>query len=135
MWQRSVGGAAVGSTVRITNVVCGIPPEQLEGLIREKTLDLQDLSATQRQLISNLQKELDLNQRQVRAAFDILGEKDIPAERLAAKLVEIAERFKECGPQPLSSPVMIQRWPFLKRRRRTPSMQAISPEPMKCWLM
>src|SRR5215213_9997115 len=90
----AVGGAAVGSTVRITNVVCGIPPEQLEGLIREKTLDLQDLSATQRQLISNLQKELDLNQRQVRAALEILGEKDIPSERLALKLVEIAERFK-----------------------------------------
>src|SRR3954465_2583764 len=91
----AVGGAAGGSHVRVTNAVCGIPPEQLEGLIREKTLDLQDLSATQRQLISNLQKDLDLNQRQVRAAFDILGEKDIPAERLAAKLVEIAERFKE----------------------------------------
>src|SRR3954447_3581396 len=90
-----IGGAAVGNTVRITNVVCGIPPEQLEGLIREKTLDLQDLSATQRQMISNLQKELDLNQRQVRAVFDILGEKDIPPERLPAKLVEIAEHFKE----------------------------------------
>ena len=39
--------------------------------------------------------ELDLNQRQIRAALGILGENDIPPERLAAKLVEIAERFTD----------------------------------------
>ena len=83
----AVGGAAVGSTVRITNVVCGIPPEQLEALIRDKTRD-------QGRIISLLEEKLDLNQRQVTAALEILGEKDIPPERLAAKLVEIAERFK-----------------------------------------
>src|SRR4051812_43153334 len=55
-----IGGASIGNTVRIANVVCGIPPEQLEALIREKTRDLQDLSDTRRQLISSLQKELDL---------------------------------------------------------------------------
>src|SRR5262249_49684245 len=38
---------------------------------------------------------LDLNVSQVRAALAILGENDIPPERLAAKLVEIAERFKD----------------------------------------
>ncbi len=37
---------------------------------------------------------MDLNERQVRAALGIVGENDIPPERLAAKLVEIAERFK-----------------------------------------
>src|SRR6187200_1195922 len=84
----AVGGAAVGSTVRITNVVCGIPAEQLEALIRDKTRD-------QGRIISLLEEKLDLNQRQVRAALDILGEKDTPPERLAAKLGEIAERFKE----------------------------------------
>jgi hypothetical protein len=30
----------------------------------------------------------------------MLGEKDIPPERLAAKLVEIAERFKACREPP-----------------------------------
>jgi tetratricopeptide (TPR) repeat protein len=33
--------------------------------------------------------------RQVRAALGILGENDIPPERLAGKLVEIAERFRD----------------------------------------
>jgi tetratricopeptide (TPR) repeat protein len=91
----AIGGAAVGNTIKIENVVCNIPPEQLEPLIRLRTRDLQDLSASQRQVISLLEEKLDLNLRQVRAAFEILGEKDIPPERLAAKLVEIAERFRE----------------------------------------
>jgi tetratricopeptide (TPR) repeat protein len=38
---------------------------------------------------------VDLNERQVRASLGILGENDIPPERLAAKLVEIAERFRD----------------------------------------
>ena len=38
---------------------------------------------------------MDLNGRQVRAALAILGENDVPQERLASKLVEIAERFKD----------------------------------------
>jgi hypothetical protein len=46
-------------------------------------------------VIAKLEGELDLNQRQIRAALSILGEKDIPPERLAVKLVEIAERFKD----------------------------------------
>jgi hypothetical protein len=90
----AVGGAAVGNAIKIENVVCNIPPEQLEPLIRLRTRDLQDLSASQRQVISLLEEKLDLNLHQVRAAFDILGEKDVPPERLAAKLVEIAKRFK-----------------------------------------
>src|SRR6516165_5360235 len=46
-------------------------------------------------LIANLESQLDLNQRQIRAALEILGENNIPPERLAGKLVEIAERFEE----------------------------------------
>src|SRR5262249_30534222 len=52
--------------------------------------------------------KLDLNERQVRAALGILGENDIPPERLAPKLVEIAERFKDlqstASPQPGDDP-------------------------------
>jgi hypothetical protein len=41
-----------------------------------------------------LETDLDLNQRQIRAALEILGEANVPPERLAAKLIEIAERFR-----------------------------------------
>jgi hypothetical protein len=45
--------------------------------------------------IAKLQGDLDLNQRQVKSALEILGEADVPPERLAAKLVEIAGKFQE----------------------------------------
>ena len=47
-----------------------------------------------REAISVLAQRLDLDQGQIRAAFDILREKEIPPERLAATLGEIAERLK-----------------------------------------
>jgi tetratricopeptide (TPR) repeat protein len=84
----AIGGNVRDSTI---NVVCGTPPELLAALIRQAG----DLSESQKKLITNLESQLDLNQRQIRAALEILGENNIPPERLASKLVEIAERFKE----------------------------------------
>src|SRR4029077_21251843 len=55
----------------------------------------EELTIQQRDNIGLLKEKLDLNERQVRAALGILGENDIAPERLAAKLVEIAERFKD----------------------------------------
>src|SRR5262249_3178598 len=81
----AIGGSVTGSTINI-----GVPSEQLAALVRQTA----DLSETQKKVIAKLEGELDLNQRQIRAALGILGENDIPPERLAAKLVEIAESFK-----------------------------------------
>jgi hypothetical protein len=53
------------------------------------------LSASQKETIVLLKDKLDLNERQIRAALDIVGEKNIPPERLAAKLVEIAQKFND----------------------------------------
>ena len=92
------GGSGIGNTVKIRKVFCGIPPEQFEALVQErtkdKTRDLEDLSATQRDLIKHLKADLELNQGQIRTALDIVGEANVPPERLAIKLIEIAERFK-----------------------------------------
>src|SRR4051794_4899833 len=84
------GSVAIGGSVRDSTITIGITSEQLASIIRDK----EKLSASQEEKIEQLQDKLKLNQRQVQAAFDILGERDIPPERLAAKLVEIAERFK-----------------------------------------
>ena len=69
---------------------------------------LEELTAQQRESIALLKENLDLNLGQVRAALDIVGENNIPPERLAAKLVEIAERFKDlqatASAQPGDSP-------------------------------
>src|ERR1700730_18142600 len=56
---------------------------------------LRDLSESQRETNALLKEKLDLNQGQVKTALEILGEKNLPPERLAAKLVEIAGRFKD----------------------------------------
>jgi hypothetical protein len=89
--KAETGGVAIGGSVTGSTINIGVPPEQLAALVRQAA----DFSETQKKVIAKLEGELDLNQRQIRAALGILGENDIPPERLAAKLVEIAERFKD----------------------------------------
>src|SRR5215813_354379 len=82
-------GSVTGSTV-----IIGIPQEKVDELVRDAKRPLEELTTQQRENIVLLKEKLDLNERQVRAALGIVGENDIPPERLAAKLVEIAERFE-----------------------------------------
>jgi len=89
--RADTGGVAIGRDVNQSTINIGIPPEQLAALVRLTT----DLSEAQKTLIAKLEGDLDLNQRQIRAALDILGENNIPPESLAPKLVEVAERFKD----------------------------------------
>jgi hypothetical protein len=84
------GAIAIRGNVSGSTVIIGIPPEQLAALMRQAN----DLTESQRKLISNLEGQLDLNQRQIRAALNILGETDVPSELLAVKLIEIAKQFK-----------------------------------------
>jgi hypothetical protein len=84
------GAVAIGGSVSSSTINIGIPPEQLAALVRQAT----DLSDAQKKLIANLEGQLDLNQRQIYAALEIVGEANVPPERLAAKLVEFAERFR-----------------------------------------
>ena len=86
--KADTGGIAIGGNV--TNSTIGISNELLAALVRQAG----DLSEAQKKLIAKLEGELDLNQRQIHAALNILDEKDFPPARLGAKLVEIAERFK-----------------------------------------
>jgi hypothetical protein len=94
------GSVAAGRDIRDAIINVGIPPDLLQALIRQHA----EHSETQNKLISELESKLDLNQRQVRAALDILGERDVAPERLAAKLVEIAERFKVLQATALARP-------------------------------
>ncbi len=87
------GSVAIGGSV--TNSMIGVPYEKLEEAVLSRTKDLSELSETQKETIALLKEKLDLNQRQVQAALATVGELNVPPERLAAKLVEIAEKFKE----------------------------------------
>jgi tetratricopeptide (TPR) repeat protein len=93
--RADTGSIAIGGSVTGSTVIIGIPQEKVDELVRDAKRPLEDLTTQQRDNIALLKEKLDLNERQVRAALGILGESDIPPERLAAKLVEIAERFKE----------------------------------------
>ncbi len=92
--RSDTGGIAIGGSVTSSTIIIGIPKELVDELVREAKKSLEELTAQQRDNIALLKEKLDLNIRQVRAALDILGENDIPPERLAAKLVEIAKNFK-----------------------------------------
>src|SRR5262252_4659767 len=93
--RADTGSIAIGGSVTGSTVIIGIPQEKVDELVRDAKRPLEELTVQQRENIVLLKEKLALNERQVRAALGILGENDIPPERLAAKLVEIAERFKD----------------------------------------
>jgi tetratricopeptide (TPR) repeat protein len=93
--RADTGSIAIGGSVTSSTVIIGIPQEKVDELVRDAKRPLEELTTQQRENIGLLKEKLDLNERQVRAALGILGETDIPPERLAAKLVEIAGRFKD----------------------------------------
>jgi hypothetical protein len=109
--KADTGGVAIGRDVIQSTVIIGIPQEKVDELVRDAKRPLEELTSQQRKNIALLKEKLDLNERQVRAALGILGENDIPPERLAAKLVQIAERFKAlqatATAQPGDSPTIV----------------------------
>lgn len=88
----TIGGTnyqTIGGTNYQSKIVC-IPPEQLAALIRQH----EDHFQTQKKLIERLERDLDLNESQMREALRILGENDVPVLHLGAKLVQIAGHFQ-----------------------------------------
>jgi tetratricopeptide (TPR) repeat protein len=81
---------AIGGNVSDSTINIGVLPEQLAALIGRTAY----LSEAAKNLIAELERKLDVNQRQIHAALEILGEANVPPGRLTAKLVEIAGRFK-----------------------------------------
>jgi tetratricopeptide (TPR) repeat protein len=102
--RADTGSIAIGGSVTGSTVIIGIPQEKVDELVRDAKRPLEELTTQQRENIALLKEKLDLNLGQVRAALGILGEKDIPPERLAAKLVEIAERFRNLQATALAQP-------------------------------
>jgi tetratricopeptide (TPR) repeat protein len=92
------GGIAIGGGVSQSCIGdCSIRPEQFQALIQALQASEQkskDLSDSQKMIIAGLERDLDLNRKQVEAALAILGENNVSQERLGSRLIEIAERIK-----------------------------------------
>ena len=97
----------VGGTHSQTNIF-GISPEILAAIVKQHG----EHSDLQKKEIDRLQSALELTTGQIRAALEILGEANIPSEGIAAKLVEIAGRFKilqaMVSTDPTDSPKIIE---------------------------
>src|SRR3974377_1238953 len=102
--KADTGGIAIGGNVTGSTLNIGIPQQKVDELVRDAKRPLEELTAQQRDNILLLKEKLDINERQVRAALATLGENDVPQDQLAAKLVEIAERFKDLLATPSVDP-------------------------------
>src|SRR5215813_5960316 len=89
--RADTGGIAIGGNVTGSTLNIGVPPEQLAALVRQWGA----ASESQNKLIGKLERELDLNRRQIQAALKVLDEANVEPEDLGAKLVEVVERYKE----------------------------------------
>ena len=70
------GGVAVGGNAT-GPITIGVPPDKVEELVQLRTKPLEDLSQSQKDTIALLKEKLDLNQRQVKSALEILGEANV----------------------------------------------------------
>ncbi|WP_413203676.1 tetratricopeptide repeat protein [Rhodospirillum sp. A1_3_36] len=97
----AVGGDISESDIK---VVCGIPAERLKELVAPWFQDLRDLSDSQKELLGLLREKLRINEAQIRSALEAAGETSVPPERIAARLVEIAQRYRDLQAQLAASP-------------------------------
>jgi hypothetical protein len=102
--------AIAGSADRATiQNICGIPPEVFEAItnefrkaqqdLRDVNQVLRDFNETQKARIDELKKALELGDGQFRAAFEAFGEQGVPPDQQLARLIEIAQRYRELSSQ------------------------------------
>jgi tetratricopeptide (TPR) repeat protein len=100
--------AIAGNADRIQNI-CGIPPEVFEAItnefrkaqqdLRDINQVLRDFNEAQKARVDNLQKTLELSDGQFRAAFEAFGERAVPPNQQLARLIDIAQRYRELSSQ------------------------------------
>jgi hypothetical protein len=81
-------------------------PAVLDALVTSRTQTLEDLASAHHETIDLLKEKLDLNQRQSTPpwTFSARKTKNVPPERLASKLLEVAQRFKELQETAIGKP-------------------------------
>jgi tetratricopeptide (TPR) repeat protein len=91
----AVGGDVAGSTV---SVVCGMPPEQVQAMVAVFTQQLGAAGAARAEAEAQavrLAAQLGVTREAMVSFFRILGEREVPLERMPTRLGEIAARYGE----------------------------------------
>ena len=93
------GGLAIGRDVinSTINVAPGISPEQFSAMVAQVMAENSRVLAKAMAPMSALIERLDsyeINQQQMRTALVIIGENNIPPERMGSKFVEIVQQYK-----------------------------------------
>ena len=93
----SSGGIAIGRDLNNSTInIQGITAEQFAALVAQVTTQNTDAIVKAMAPMAALLERLDryeINQQQMRTALVIIGENDIPPERMGAKFVEIAQQY------------------------------------------
>ena len=82
----------------------GILPEQLPAIIKAATDPLERENAELRGKIEDISQSLNVSPEALRAFFRAIGEADVPPEKQAQKLAEIARRYKDLLAQIQAAP-------------------------------
>src|SRR5512132_2931012 len=98
------GGVAAGRDIRESKINIGILPDPLPKIIDAASSDWKRLTDEQRKMIADLEGKLGVSAGALRAFFRTLGEAEVPPERQEAKLVEIAEHYKQALAQVAAAP-------------------------------
>ena len=83
--KADTGGVAIGGSVTGSTINIGIPQAKVDELVRDAKRPLEELTALQRDSIALLKEKLDLNLGQVRAALNIVGEKQHSARAVGCQ--------------------------------------------------
>jgi tetratricopeptide (TPR) repeat protein len=114
----AIGGSADRTIIQN---ICGIPPEIFEVLtnefrkaqqdLRDTNQVLRDFSEAQKARLDELKKALELSDGQFRAAFEAFGERAVSPDQQLARLIDIAQRYRELSSlsqiQPGDTPVIV----------------------------
>jgi DNA repair ATPase RecN len=103
----AIQGSVEGES-RVSNI-CGIPPEVLAAIaeefkqarlkLQDSTKVLQNLADERKAAVDQLRQVLDLTNGQIRTAFETLGEKNVPTDQLASRLLEMARDYNDLNTQ------------------------------------
>jgi len=109
-----IGGNAINSPITIN----GLSEIKAQGLIEASGREWRQLTAGQRKDLARLQSQLGITAGALQTFFATLGEQEVPPERIAIRLGEIAGHYLRLKQQVLADPIRPEDAPELASLKR-----------------